>query len=151
VKRRDGFTLIELMVVIALLGILALTAVPVYHTYQQRAYGSQAAIMAKQLMDSQIFHYLEHEKFFPTDPSKPIFIPPDTPPSEATQQALQLVKEHLNISIPLGQCLSYQIYSVGVNADESCFIRIYAPFALFKNGKKDLNYSISKDGGVISF
>ena len=150
-KRQDGFTLIELMVVIALVGILALTASPVYHTYRQRAYGSQAAIMAKQLMDGQILHYLEHDKFFPTDPSKPIFIPPDTPPSAATQQALQEVQDHLHISIPLGQRLSYQIYSIGVDADESCFIRIFAPFAIFKNGKTDLNYSISKDGDVISF
>ena len=150
-KRRDGFTLIELMIVIALVGILALTASPVYHTYRQRAYGSQAAVMAKQLMDSQILHYLEHDKFFPTDSSKPIFIPPDTPPSAATQQALQEVRDHLNISIPLGQRLSYQIYSVGVNADESCFIRVSAPFILFKNGKKDLNYSVSKNGEVISF
>ncbi len=150
-KRQDGFTLIELMVVIALVGILALTASPVYHTYRQRAYGSQAAIMAKQIMDAQILHFLEHEKFFPTDSSNVIFIPSDTPPSEATQQALQEVRDHLNISIPLGQRLSYQIYSVGVNADESCFIRVFAPFALFKHGKTDLNYSVSKDGDIISF
>ena len=150
-KRQDGFTLIELMVVIALVGILALTASPVYHTYRQRAYGSQAAIMAKQIMDAQVLHFLEHDKFFPTDPSKAIFIPPDTPPSAATQQALQEVQDHLNISIPLGQNLSYQIYSIGVNADESCFIRVFAPFALFKNGKMDLNYSVSRDGDVISF
>jgi prepilin-type N-terminal cleavage/methylation domain-containing protein len=151
VKREDGFTLIELMVVIALLGILASTASPLYQTYRQRAFGGQAAIMAKQLMDAQILHFLEHDKFFPTDSSKPIFIPPDTPPSVATQQALQEVQDHLNISIPLGQNLSYQICSIGVNADESCFIRISAPFALFKNGKMDLNYSISRDGNVISF
>ena len=150
-KRRDGFTLIELMVVIALLGILAMTASLVYHTYLQRAYGSQAAVMGRNLKEGQIAHYLEHEKFFPTDPSKPIFIPADVPPSEETLKALQAVQDHLNISIPLGRHLSYQIYSVGANADESCFIRISAPFVLFKNGKKALNYSISKEGDVISF
>jgi len=151
VKRQDGFTLIELMVVVALMGILALTASPVYHTYRQRAYGSQAVVMAKQIMDAQILHFLEHDKFFPTDSSNAIFIPPDTPPSAETQKALQEVRDNLNISIPLGYNLSYQIYSIGVNADESCFVRISAPFALFKNGKMDLNYSVSKDGDVISF
>ena len=150
-KRQDGFTLIELMVVVALMGILALTASPVYHTYRQRAYGSQAVVMAKQIMDAQILHFLEHDKFFPTDSSNAIFIPPDTPPSAETQKALQEVRDNLNISIPLGYNLSYQIYSIGVNADESCFVRISAPFALFKNGKMDLNYSVSKDGDVISF
>ena len=150
-KRPDGYTLIEVMIVIALLGILALTAIPVYETYRQRAYGSQAAIMAKQLRDSQILYYLAHETFFPTDPTKPIIIPPDSPPSAATQQALQEVQDHLNMSIPLGKHLTYQIYSIGVNADESCLIRIFAPFAIFKNGKKDLNYSISKEGEVIIF
>lgn len=149
-KRQDGFTLIELMVVIALVGILALTALPVYHTYQQRAYGSQAVIMARHLEKGQIAHILEHGKYFPTDSSNVIFIPPDTPPSSATQQALQEVQDHLNISIPLGQRLTYQIYSIGSEADE-CFIRISAPFVLFKNKKKELNCSISKDGDVIYF
>jgi prepilin-type N-terminal cleavage/methylation domain-containing protein len=151
VKRREGFTLVELMVVIGMVGILALTASPVYKTYLQRAYGGQAAIMAKQIMDAQILHYLEHDKFFPVDSSKPIFIPPDTPPSAETEKALQEVQKHLNIAIPLGHRLSYQIYSVGVNADESCFIRISAPFAIFKNGKTNLNYNISKNGEVITF
>lgn len=150
-KRRGGFTLIELMVVIALLGILAMTASLVYHTYLQRAYGSQAVMMASNLHKGQIAHYLEYDKFFPIDPSISIFIPPDTPPSEETKKALQEVQDHLNITIPLGQHLTYQIYSIGAEAKESCLIRISAPFELFKNGKKDLNLSISKDGDVIVF
>jgi prepilin-type N-terminal cleavage/methylation domain-containing protein len=150
-KRQVGFTLMEVIVVVGLLGILALTASPVYHTYRQRAYGGQATVMAKQLVEGQILHYLEKDQFFPTDSSKTIFIPPDIPPSAATQQALQDILDNLNISIPLSQHLYYQINTGDANADQWCQIRIWAPFPLFKTGRNDLNYSISKDGKITLF
>lgn len=150
-RRETGFTLIELIVVIGLVGILALTALPVYHTYQQRAYGGLASIMAKQLKDAQILYYLEHDKFFPEDPSIAVFIPPDVPPDATTQQFVQDIQDHLNISIPLGKHLYCQINSGDANADQWCQIRIWAPFSLFKTGRNDLNYLISKEGKVTPF
>lgn len=146
-RKHAGFTLIELMVVIALLGIMAATAIPLYHTYQQRAYGSEAGLMIKRIVDGQIMYFLDHNKFFPEDGSS-IFIFQDDPHDKPEIQDIQ---NALNILIPVGHFLDYQIQTFPGTADGSCTVIISAHFPIFQGGIKQIGATVDKGGNVIQF
>jgi len=62
-NRKDGFTLIELMIVVAIIGILAAIAIPQFASYRQRAQDSAAKSALKNLATAQENYYAEHNTY----------------------------------------------------------------------------------------
>jgi type IV pilus assembly protein PilA len=57
--RRRGFTLIELMIVVAILGILASVAIPAYLRFQMRAKASEASVNLQAISKTQDAYFAE--------------------------------------------------------------------------------------------
>ena len=140
--RYKGFTLVELLVTVAILGVLTATALPAYRTWQQRASGSEAKIMLKQLINAEIAYYLEHEEFYPPG-GGPISIWHD---SEDPPDAVELVRQNLNLLIPQGHMINYDLYTPEAGLFQ-LVISSYGEFRLFEE-KPNIAVTLDKDGNV---
>jgi prepilin-type N-terminal cleavage/methylation domain len=65
-KERKGFTLIELMIVVAIIGILAAIAIPQFNAYRIRGYNASAVSGLKNAATSMEAYYGENDAYLPS-------------------------------------------------------------------------------------
>jgi prepilin-type N-terminal cleavage/methylation domain-containing protein len=62
-KKSEGFTLIELMIVIAIIGILAAIAIPQFSAYRKRSYNAGAEADLRNAATAQEAYYVDEETY----------------------------------------------------------------------------------------
>jgi type IV pilus assembly protein PilA len=62
-NRKEGFTLIELMIVIAIIGILAAIAIPQFSAYRTRSYNSAAQSDLRNMATAQEAYYVDESRY----------------------------------------------------------------------------------------
>jgi type IV pilus assembly protein PilA len=62
-KKDEGFTLIELMIVIAIIGILAAIAIPQFSAYRKRSYNAAAEADLRNAATAQEAYFTDFDKY----------------------------------------------------------------------------------------
>jgi len=62
-KNKKGFTLLELVIVIVIVGVLSIVAVPVYRSYTENAYLTEAKALLGGVYKAEKIYYVEFGRF----------------------------------------------------------------------------------------
>lgn len=63
---KKGFTLVELVIVIVIVGILSIVAVPIYRGYVRQSMATEAKALLGTINTAQRIYYNEHADFYAT-------------------------------------------------------------------------------------
>ena len=64
-KYYNGFTLVEILIVVVIVGILAAIAIPTYNNYVKKGYATEAKTQIKNIVQASEFYYTENGDFPP--------------------------------------------------------------------------------------
>jgi type IV pilus assembly protein PilA len=111
-KLQQGFTLIELMIVVAIIGILAAIAIPAYQDYTQRAQVGEALTIVS-AAKTAIAEYAQTNGVFPTGPDiTALALNIGTGPADPAGQYVETV-----VVTPATGVITAKMLGAGVGAD----------------------------------
>ena len=61
----EGFTLVEILIVVVIIGILATVAIPTYFKYVERGYASDAKVQIKNILQNAELYFSETHRWPP--------------------------------------------------------------------------------------
>lgn len=130
-KHNKGFTLIEIMTVVLIIGVLSAVALPQYRRVMQKSYATQAIAMLRSINDSSErlaveFGYKSFANLYESAPTKAKFSRMDMFSPENLPSSCQLSDSDYTLTCPTNDQLkafSYKAhYSVGAGASKKNYI-----------------------------
>ena len=76
-RLQQGFTLVELMIVVAIIGILATIAIPSFVNFTKKSHAAEVRINSRGMLTAEIIYRTEHGVFVITD-NNPASVPKGT-------------------------------------------------------------------------
>ncbi len=116
-----GFTLVEIMISLAILGILASISIPNFRSYMEKAERASMLTTLKYLMDGEDFYFLENGAFFAVD------VPSGTA-KDIPELAYSFATGHKN---------RYRIQVINNSRRNRYIIKVFCDFDSNGNGKND--------------